>query len=230
MPSMTTVLPPRDRLDRPSNCSDRMREEGKAYPRTCARCRLGPCVGRVSLTNVEPPPLSTLPPGMTYRPLAETNPNFHPALTSYHLARSCGRDDKEGMLYFYDLASAAEARGAVWTGKDNVGNLFRLVEHGGEAGEVFDALLPFIELGAKVGKALNTGKKLHREEMDWAGSRTSKAALASELADVVITAQNAAMEAGIDLDAALVEKFNETSDKVGIKVKLIARPRSLRAT
>jgi hypothetical protein len=32
--------------ERPANCTYRLREEGKPYPRTCAECGLGPCKGQ----------------------------------------------------------------------------------------------------------------------------------------------------------------------------------------
>lgn len=159
--------------------------------------------------------------GLPVGSLHRSNPNFHPNLTTEHLATSCGRDDKDGTLYFYNLRAALVARSAVWTGPTKTGKLFRVVEQGGEAGEVADAILPLIEHIAAVGRMMNTAKKLHREEQGWAGSRTTKEALGKELADSVITAYNTAHEYDIDLDATLIDKFNETSDKVGIKVKLI---------
>lgn len=78
------------------------------------------------------------------------------------------------------------------------------------------------ELGGEVGEALNTIKKLERERLGWCGSRSTVEALAEELADVVICADLCAITAGIDLDAAVVAKFNATSDKVGISVRLPA--------
>ena len=44
--------------DRPAQCSKRMGDEGKPYPRTCLVCGLGPCHGRgsvVHLVDLQPP-------------------------------------------------------------------------------------------------------------------------------------------------------------------------------
>jgi len=76
------------------------------------------------------------------------------------------------------------------------------------------------ELGGEVGEALNEVKKLEREKLGWKGSRTTVDKLADELADVVICAQNLAHCYGIDLQEAIVRKFNATSDKVGYPQKL----------
>jgi NTP pyrophosphatase (non-canonical NTP hydrolase) len=76
------------------------------------------------------------------------------------------------------------------------------------------------ELAGETGEACNVIKKLERERQGWRGSRATLADLAEELADVVICADLCAVTAGIDLDAAVVAKFNATSDKVGISVRL----------
>lgn len=77
-----------------------------------------------------------------------------------------------------------------------------------------------LELGGEVGEALNVMKKLERERHGWRGSRATLDELADELADVVICADLAAASAGIDLDAAVVRKFNATSEKVGLPQRL----------
>ena len=76
------------------------------------------------------------------------------------------------------------------------------------------------ELGGEVGEALNVIKKLERERHGWRGSRDTVEHLAEELADVVICADLVAITAGIDLDAAVVAKFNATSEKVGLPHRL----------
>lgn len=48
--------------------------------------------------------------------------------------------------------------------------------------------------------------------------------LAEELADVVICADLCAVSAGIDLGAAVVAKFNATSEKVGLTTMLPTPP------
>ncbi len=80
------------------------------------------------------------------------------------------------------------------------------------------------ELSGETGEACNVIKKLERERHGWRGSRDTVEHLAEELADVVICADLCAITAGIDLAAAVVAKFNATSEKVGIDVKLAAAP------
>ena len=86
-----------------------------------------------------------------------------------------------------------------------VGGLYRATELGGEAGEV-----------------LNVVKKLEREARGWRGSRATVDDLAQELGDVVICADLLAAEYDIDLWAAVVAKFNATSEKVGLPTRLAA--------
>lgn len=80
------------------------------------------------------------------------------------------------------------------------------------------------ELAGEVGEACNVIKKIERERLGWAGSRATKDQLAEELADVLICADLAAMAAGVDLEAALVRKFNATSEKLGLATRLEASP------
>ena len=76
------------------------------------------------------------------------------------------------------------------------------------------------ELAGETGEACNIIKKLERERHGWRGSRATKEQLADELADVVIAASLTAMTADINLDAAVIAKFNETSRKYGLNVFL----------
>lgn len=76
------------------------------------------------------------------------------------------------------------------------------------------------ELAGEVGEACNIIKKLERERMGIRGTRASAAQLAEELADVVICADLIAMQAGIDLDAAVRAKFNSTSQKYGLATRM----------
>jgi NTP pyrophosphatase (non-canonical NTP hydrolase) len=78
------------------------------------------------------------------------------------------------------------------------------------------------ELAGEVGEACNIIKKLERERMGIRGSRSNLSELAAELADVVIVADLIAMQAGIDLEAAIRDKFNATSEKVGLKTRIVA--------
>ena len=79
------------------------------------------------------------------------------------------------------------------------------------------------ELAGEVGEACNVIKKLERERMGIRGSRDTAAHLAEELADVVICADLIAMSAGIDLNLAVRQKFNATSQKVGLKTRMVIR-------
>jgi NTP pyrophosphatase (non-canonical NTP hydrolase) len=76
------------------------------------------------------------------------------------------------------------------------------------------------ELAGEVGEACNIIKKLERERMGIKGSRASLADLAEELADVIICADLIALQLGIDLDRAVAEKFNKTSEKVGLATRM----------
>ena len=107
-------------------------------------------------------------------------------------------------LAFTTLRHANEARDEEWnTGAEKISLAFRGVELAGEAGE-----------------ACNVIKKLERATLGIAGSRASLADLAAELADVVICADLIAMHAGIDLEAAIVGKFNATSEKYRLKTRI----------
>lgn len=76
------------------------------------------------------------------------------------------------------------------------------------------------ELAGEVGEACNIIKKMERERMGIRGSRASKEQLADELADVVIATDLIAMELGINLNEQVAEKFNATSDKYDLPVKM----------
>ncbi|WP_156453779.1 MazG-like family protein [Methylobacterium sp. CCH5-D2] len=84
------------------------------------------------------------------------------------------------------------------------------------------------ELAGETGEACNVIKKLERERHGWRGSRATPDQLAEELADVVICADLCAVTAGIDLGAAVVAKFNATSEKVGLTTRL--EPAALAST
>lgn len=79
------------------------------------------------------------------------------------------------------------------------------------------------ELAGEVGEACNIIKKLERERMGIRGSRASVADLSDELADIVICADLIALHYGINLDLAVVRKFNATSEKVGLRTRIKGR-------
>lgn len=73
------------------------------------------------------------------------------------------------------------------------------------------------ELAGEVGEACNVIKKLERERYGIRGSRDTIEHLAEELADVIICVDLIAASMGIDLNAAVIQKFNATSTKYGLK-------------
>lgn len=97
-------------------------------------------------------------------------------------------------------------RQAHWPGSDKVGVLFRSVEFAGEAGELCNAV-----------------KKLYRADNAIKGNSSKERApllenLIEEMGDVLITLDLLAMEYDVDLEKALVDKFNATSLKQDIDV------------
>jgi len=78
------------------------------------------------------------------------------------------------------------------------------------------------ELGGECGEAQNVIKKLERERHGWRGSRGTFEHLGEELADVIHCAILCAITAGIDLEPAVIAKFNSTSEKNGLATMLRA--------
>jgi NTP pyrophosphatase (non-canonical NTP hydrolase) len=105
---------------------------------------------------------------------------------------------------FRTLREANIARGIEWQGEVELPASFWGVEMAGEVGE-----------------ACNVIKKLERERLGVRGSRDTVEHLAEELADVVICADLVARHYGINLDQAVARKFNATSEKVGLKTRLV---------
>lgn len=104
---------------------------------------------------------------------------------------------------FDSLRKANAVRQAEWDGDSKIDLAYRAMELGGEVGE-----------------ALNICKKLVREQRGIAGSRATIDQLAEELADVVICVDLICMAEGIDLWEAVKDKFNKTSEKVGLKTRI----------
>lgn len=75
-----------------------------------------------------------------------------------------------------------------------------------------DMMFRAVELGGEAGEALNVVKKLERERKGWRGSRATVDQLADEIGDVVHCAYLLARAAGIDFEAAVINKFNKTSE------------------
>jgi NTP pyrophosphatase (non-canonical NTP hydrolase) len=77
------------------------------------------------------------------------------------------------------------------------------------------------ELAGETGEACNVIKKLERERLGIKGSRDTIPHLAEELADIVICVDLIAMHCGIDLEVAIRNKFNKTSEANGLKTRLL---------
>lgn len=84
-----------------------------------------------------------------------------------------------------------------------------------DSGNVIDLAYRGNELAGEVGEVCNVIKNLDHER-DARRCFTIVADLAQELADVIICADVIAHIAGIDLGKAVAEKFNATSEKVGL--------------
>ena len=83
-----------------------------------------------------------------------------------------------------------------------------------------DLSFPGNELGGECGEAQNVIKKLERERHGWRGSRDTVEHLAEELADVIHCAILVAITAGIEIEPAVISKFNSTSEKNGLATRL----------
>lgn len=76
------------------------------------------------------------------------------------------------------------------------------------------------ELAGEVGEACNIIKKVERENLGLKGSRATMEELSDELADVIICCDLVSLHLNIDLDEAVVRKFNATSAKYGLTTML----------
>lgn len=74
--------------------------------------------------------------------------------------------------------------------------------------------------GGEMGEAQNVIKKLEREALGLRGSRATRDELGAELADVIIYVDLIARHAGIDLGAAVRDKFNATSEEYALAARL----------
>lgn len=109
-------------------------------------------------------------------------------------------------MIFTSLQAANAARQAEWD----------------PSGETNTLLYRATEMGGEVGEALNVVKKLERARLGVPGSRDTFQHLGEELGDVVICAYLVASVAGIDLDEAVREKFNATTENMGLTTYLVA--------
>lgn len=107
------------------------------------------------------------------------------------------------MATYEKLRDANRARQAEWDKEGGITLSYRGNELAGETGEVCNVI-----------------KKLERERLGIRGSRDTVDHLAEELGDVVICADLIAMVENINLDQAVANKFNATSEKVGLETRL----------
>lgn len=129
------------------------------------------------------------------------------------------------MTTHVSLRAANRARQAEWDSASQLSLSFKGNEVAGELGEAIEKVLDMLGLSAALfiagGRASNFVKKLDRERLGLAGSRASRADLAKELADIIICTDLLAMEEGIDLQQAVAEKFNEVSEKLNLKTRML---------
>lgn len=120
------------------------------------------------------------------------------------------------------LREANAARQKEWDTGNQIDLAFRGLEAAGETGEAIERIYDLLlQLSIKSGRLSNTLKKLRREQMGIKGSRSTVDQAAEELADIVITADLVAMDLGINLmGSAVPDKFNATSEKVGLMTRL----------
>lgn len=134
------------------------------------------------------------------------------------------KDCPDRKISFDQLHNANSIRQKEWDEKSQIDLSFRGNETAGEIGEAVEEILNLLGLSSALiaagGRASNIIKKLERERMGIRGSRSSKENLAKELADVIICIDLIASNLKIDLAKAVREKFNESSEKMGLKTLL----------
>jgi NTP pyrophosphatase (non-canonical NTP hydrolase) len=107
---------------------------------------------------------------------------------------------------FADLRASNDARERERDPEGKISATYRACELGGEIAE---ALI-----------ALNSAKKIQRERLGLPGSRATIEQLASELADICIATDLLAHAFNINLEKAIVAKFNSDSTKLGLATRL----------
>ena len=108
----------------------------------------------------------------------------------------------DGMT-FNVLRAANRRRQQEWPGNEKADTAFRAIELAGEAGEVAEAV-----------------KKWLRAERGIKGSTATRDDIASEMGDLLVSLDLLADSLGIDLGAAVRQKFNATSAKYGMRTYL----------
>jgi NTP pyrophosphatase (non-canonical NTP hydrolase) len=97
-------------------------------------------------------------------------------------------------------------------------NIIRAAEWGGVK---TDLSFKGNELAGEVGEACNIIKKMERERIGMPGGKTDLEGLKEELADVIICVDLIAAHLDIDLEPAIISKFNKTSEKVGLETRFV---------
>lgn len=126
------------------------------------------------------------------------------------------------------LKAANIARQKFWENGLEFDMLYHSNATMGEIGEAINVLLNSelsqlilgMVMAGKGGNAANIVKKLVRQDKGAVGSRAQLDDLAGELADIIIYIDLLATKAGIDLEKAIVDKFNQTSRKLNFDVFL----------
>jgi hypothetical protein len=80
------------------------------------------------------------------------------------------------------------------------------------------------ELAGEIGELCNVLKKIERERFGMPGSRATVGQAAEELADGIICLDLIGVALGIDVWAAVVGKFNKTSEKYGLTTRISPTP------
>lgn len=89
-----------------------------------------------------------------------------------------------------------------------------------EAGTEFSLVYLGNAMAGECGEACNIIKKIERNRLGARGSVAGPSELADELADVIIYADLIARKEGINLGDAVRNKFNKTSEKYNLGVRL----------
>lgn len=101
---------------------------------------------------------------------------------------------------FNRLRGANRRRQEEWPGNEHADVAFRAIELAGEAGEVAEAV-----------------KKFLRAERGIKGSTATREDVAAEMGDLLVSLDLLANQMGIDLGEAVRQKFNQTSEKYGMR-------------
>jgi NTP pyrophosphatase (non-canonical NTP hydrolase) len=81
-----------------------------------------------------------------------------------------------------------------------------------------------LDMAIDAGRVCNTVKKLERESFGMKGSRSSPQDMRHYLLSVLISAGDLAQHHGLILAECAADKFNKTSEKVGLKTRYVPNP------